>query len=51
MRKQQKFACPGCMYHGKSPINPIRGICYAPYQWSFKFYPDCFIPEARPGMQ
>lgn len=49
-RKQQKFACPGCMYHGESRINPVRGICYASYQWAFKFYPECFIPEAKPGM-
>lgn len=39
--------CLGCMYNYRTVINPISGGCWAPYQWAFKYYPDCFIPEAK----
>ncbi len=40
--------CPGCMYHANSWVNPINGICNAPYQWAWKYFPDCFIKESCP---
>lgn len=47
-KKVKPAICPGCMYHGKNWVNPITGICNAPYLWAWKYFPACFIQESCP---